>query len=436
LNLAIPAALAIASEPILNLADTAMIGRLGVEALAARAIASALIGGITWVFAFLIFGTTTLVGRRHGENDLTACGEICLHAILLAITGGLMVSSLSILFTPELYSLMGAEPSVLVAGTSYFRMRMIALPFTFLLYATVGFFRGIQNTRIPMLIAFFANGLNLVLDYGLIYGKLGLPALGLDGAALASVISQALGATICVRLLFFSSYTAAYNLTRWKLKPDRLLSLTRIGRDLAVRTGSLRFSMIFATATVSRMGTVPLSSHEIAFQLWMFCSDTIDGLAVAGQVLTAKYLGAELPAKAYRLSKTAMLWGCGVGLLFSLGYFSFRGPLMALFTNSREVIATLDGEVFLLLVLFLPLNGIVFVLDGVLIGAHDTRYLMWAMLIGALAVFVPITWSSLQLDFGLLGIWAGLSIFMMYRLATNLFRLVRQRWHLSFPGRS
>ena len=436
LELAIPAMLAIASEPILNLADTAMIGRLGVALLAARAIASALIGGIYWIFTFLIFGTTTLVGRHYGANEPKACGEIYLHAILIAAAGGIAVSSLLIVFAPYLYAAMGAQDAVLITGTSYFRIRIAGTTFTFLWFASVGFLRGIQNTRTPMLIALFVNGLNIALDYALIYGTFGFPALGLQGAAIGSFVCQVLGAGICFRILFFSSYSTEYGLTQWNFQPSRFRSLTHIGRDLAVRTGALRFSLIFATAIASRMGTVFISSHEIAFQLWIFCSDTVDGIAVAGQALVAKYLGSDRAEKALRLGKTLILWGCTAGFVFGLGYLLSKQILINLFTKNPDVIQILSAEIFPLLVLFQPLNGIVFVLDGVLIGAHDTRFLMWAMLIGSSIIFIPITWLSLQFGFGLLGVWVGLSLFMAYRLTTNLVRLLSRRWIHVSTGRS
>ena len=436
LELAIPAMLAIASEPILNLADTAMLGRLGVEPLAARAIASALIGGIYWIFTFLIFGTTTLVGRHRGANNPKACGEIYLHAILIAVLGGITVSFLFILFAPHLYAAMGAQDEVLILGTSYFRIRIAGTPFTFLWFASVGFLRGIQNTRTPMLIALFVNGLNIALDYALIYGEFGFPSMGLLGAAIASVACQVLGAGLCLWILFSSSYASEYGLTQWRFQPSRFRSLATIGRDLAVRTGALRFSLIFATATASRMGAVFLSSHEIAFQLWILCSDSVDGLAVAGQALVAKYLGADRTEKAIRLGKTLIVWGCSAGVAFGLGYFFFKRPLIHLFTKSPDMIQSLNNEIFPLLILFQPLNGIVFVLDGVLIGAHDTRFLMWAMLIGAFIIYIPISWLSLQFGFGLFGIWVGLSLFMVYRMTTNLVRLLGRRWIHAFTARS
>jgi len=434
--LALPAMLAIASEPLLNLADTAMLGHLGTEPLAARAIASSLIGGIYWVFTFLIFGTTTLVGYHHGAGEAEACGEVCLQALLLALAGGIAVASLGAILAPKLYALMGAGGSVLADGSSYFRTRIAGTPFTFIFYATVGFLRGIQNTRTPMLIAFLVNGLNLLLDLALIYGMFGFPALGLQGAAIAALAAQAIGGAICLWLLFFSSYTARYGLARWRLNLRRFLPLSLIGRDLAVRTGALRFSLVFATGTVARMGTNSLSGHEIAFQLWLLCSDTIDGLAVGGQALAAKYLGAKDDERAYRMGAVLILCGGAAGLLFGAGYILLKHPIIALFTKSPEVIGLLSGGIFLLLALAQPLNGIVYVLDGFLIGARDTKFLMRAMLIGALGILAPISWISFQWDLGLVGVWSGLGLLMAWRLATNLLRFSGRRWTSAFPGRN
>lgn len=434
LKLAVPAMLAIASEPVFILADTAMIGRLGIEPLAARAIASSLIGGIYWVFAFLIFGTTTLVGYHRGRNEPDICGEICVQALVLALAGGAAVAALGILFAPRLYLWMGAGPAVLTQGVTYFRIRIAGTPFTFLLFACVGFLRGIQDTRTPMLIAFAANGLNAILDYLLIYGGLGLPALGLTGAAVATLASQTTAGCLCLGLVFFSSYAARYRLNRWRLDARRLLSLSRIGGDLAVRTGALRFSLVFATGVVARMGTATLSSHEIALQLFLLSSDTTDGIAVAGQTLAARHLGAHRPGRAYQMGKVLILCGVATGLVFGAAYFLLKGPLIALFTRSPEVVGILGVAIFVLLALFQPVNGAVFASDGFLLGVHDTRYLMWAMLAGALGIFVPIAWLSLERNWGLVGIWIGLSLLMAWRLATNLYRFFSRRWVARFPG--
>ena len=429
LALGIPAMLALASQPLLNIGDTAMIGRLGVEPLAARAIGAALISGTYWIFAFLTFGTTTLIGHHFGADDAKACGETFLHALFLALIGGAALAVGGFFFAGKLYAWMGAEPAVIDQGIPYVRIYISGAPFTLILLASVGFFRGIQNTKTPMLIAFLANGLQLLLDYGLIYGNFGLPGLGLTGAAIAAWIAQFTGATVSLVIFFASRRTAAYRAVGWRISMVKLRPLFRIGGDLAVRTGALRLSLIFATATAARMGAAILSAYEIAYQLFMLCSDVIDGLAVAGQALVARHLGAHQREAAARMGRTLIVCGAVAGLAFGALFILAEPLIIRFFTKSPEVIAAISGGLFLLVALIQPLNGIVFVIDGLLIGARDTRFLMWAMLAGGLAVFIPISWLSLNYGWGLTGILTGVSALMVWRFGTNVYRFAGKRWN-------
>jgi putative MATE family efflux protein len=280
-----------------------------------------------------------------------------------------------------------------------------------------------------MYIAFFANGLHLLLDYGLIYGNFGLPSLGLKGAAIAAWIAQLSGACLSLAIFFTSRRTAAYRAVCWRISLAKLRPLFRIGGDLALRTGALRLSLIFATATAARMGTAILSAYEIAFQLFMLCSDVIDGLAVAGQALVASHLGAHRKEAAVGMGRALIFCGAVAGLLFSVAFIAAEPSIIRLFTQSPEVIAAIGGRLFLLLAIIQPLNGIVFVIDGLLIGARDTRFLMWAMLVGALGIFVPISWMSLHWGWGLMGIWAGVGALMSWRLLTLLYRFYSRKWY-------
>jgi putative MATE family efflux protein len=428
LRLAVPAMLALASQPLLSIGDTAMIGRLGVEPLAARAVGAAIIGGIYWIFAFLSFGTTTLVGYHHGAQDFQACGETYLHALFLALLGGIAVACAGFLFAMPLYRLMGAAANVIDEGVPYFRIYIASAPFTFIFFASVGFFRGIQNTRIPMMIAFVVSGTHLLLDYGLIYGNFGFPQLGIKGAGVAAWVGQLVGAATCLGIFFSSHSMAAYRSVNWRISLTRLRPLFRIGGDLAIRTGALRGSLVFATSCTARMGATVLSAHEIAFQLMLLCSDVIDGLAVAGQALVAKYLGAAQKENALAMGKTLILCGAVGGLMFGIAFLSAQDAIISFFTNSTDVKLLLGAGVILLVAVFQPLNGIVFVLDGLLIGARDTRFLMWAMLIGALGILVPISWMSLHWGWGLMGIWSGVGALMSWRLITLLYRFFSRKW--------
>ena len=430
LRLGIPAMLAQASQPLLNIGETALIGRLSAEALAARAIGAAIVGTVYWIFAFLTFGTTSLIGHHHGANDSKACGETYLHALFLALAGGLFIACAGAVFADSLYRLMGADASVAAQGADYFRLYILSAPLTLVIYSSVGFYRGIQNSRVPMLIAFTTTVTQLALDYALIYGGFGLPPLGLLGAAVAACCAQLAGAIIYLGLLFYSAKTAKYRAIHWRITAIGLRPLFRIGQDLAIRTGALRLSLIFATSTAARMGAATLSAYEIIFQLFMLCSDVIDGLAIAGQALAAKFLGSGDPEHAHRIG-VILIW-CGVvaGLLFTVSFVVAWESIVAFFTTSRAVIAMLSPGIMILVCLIQPLNGVVFVLDGFLIGARDTRYLMKAMLAGA-AIMIPLAWTSLQLSWGLMGILLSITALMSWRAAMNVSRFMGNGWQHS-----
>jgi Na+-driven multidrug efflux pump len=279
-----------------------------------------------------------------------------------------------------------------------------------------------------MLIAFFTCGLQLTFDYVLIYGHLGAPRLGIIGAGLAALAAQLAGALAYLAIFLVSQRTAAYRSVSWQLSIAGVRPLFRIGQDLAIRTGALRGSLIFATGTAARMGAATLSAYEIAFQLFMLCSEVIDGLAVSGQALAARLLGANQRAAAYLMGKILIFSGIAAGLLFTLALLAADQVIIGFFTTSPEVIFYLAGGALLAVALLQPLNGAVFVLDGFLIGARDTRYLMWAMLIGSFGIFVPISWLSLRYGWGLEGIVSGIAALMLWRFATNLYRFVDKSW--------
>ena len=419
--------LAQVSLPLLNIGETAMIGRLSAEALAARAVGAAIVGTVYWIFAFLTFGTTSLIGHHYGAGDSKGCGETYYHALYLALVGGLLIAATGTLLAEPLYRIMGAEAAVAARGADYFRLYISSAPFTLIIYCSVGFYRGIQNSRVPMVIAFTLTAMQLALDYALIYGRFGLPPLGLVGAAVATCCSQFTGAILYLGLFFYSPQTANYRAIQWRITIAGLRPLFRIGQELAIRTGALRLSLIFATSTAARMGAATLSAYEIVFQLFMLCSDVIDGLAIAGQALVAKYLGSGDKESAYRMGVTLTLCGVIAGLLFTASFAVAWQTIVQFFTTSDAVVALLTPGVMTLVCLIQPLNGVVFVLDGLLIGARDTRYLMRAMLAGA-AIMIPIAWLSWQLGWGLMGILLAISMLMSWRGATNIGRFISTAW--------
>lgn len=343
--------------------------------------------------------------------------------------GGLLIATAGVLYTEPLYRLMGADAAVTARGGDYFRLYILSAPLTLIVYSSIGFYRGIQNSKLPMVIAFMMTAIQLGLDYALIYGRFGLAPLGLMGAAVAACCAQLAGALIYLGRFFYFAETAAYRAIPKRINAAGLRPLFRIGQDLAIRTGALRLSLVCATATAARMGAATLSAYEIVFQLFMLCSDVIDGLAIAGQALAAKYLGSGDKPRAYRMGVTLIGCGIGAGLLFSVALAIGWQTIVEFFTTSPAVMALLTPGVMLLVCLIQPLNGIVFVLDGLLIGARDTRYLMWAMLAGA-AIMLPLAWSALQFGWGLLGVLLAIVALMVWRGATNGGRFYLRGWQL------
>ena len=187
-----------------------------------------------------------------------------------------------------------------------------------------------------MVIAFLVSAIHLLLDYGLIYGNFGFPRLGIKGAGVAAWVGQFVGAATCLGIFFFSRPMAAYRSANWRMSVTRLRPLFRIGSDLAIRTGALRGSLVFATSCTARMGASVLSAHEIAFQLMLLCSDVIDGLAVAGQALVAKYLGSAQKETAIAMGKTLILCGAVAGLLFAILFLGAQEAIVSFFTNSHR----------------------------------------------------------------------------------------------------
>jgi putative MATE family efflux protein len=262
--------------------------------------------------------------------------------------------------------------------------------------------------------------LNLVLEVALIYGL----GMGMAASAAATVTAQYVAAVAYGVVVARALQTSGV-----RLRPDlrQLLGLVRVGRDLFVRTGSLLAALAVATAVASRMGAAPLGAHQIAFQLWSFLALVLDAIAIAGQAMVGRLLGAGRAEEARDVSRRMIEWGIGAGIVFAFAVVVLRPALLPLFTDDpsvrREAMAVL-----LVVAALQPLNAVVFVLDGVLIGAGDMRYLAGAMVVSGLVVFVPAAIAVRQLGLGLMALWAALALLMLSRLVGVGARFVSGRW--------
>jgi putative MATE family efflux protein len=417
LKLALPALGALAAEPLYLLADTAMVGHLGTSELAALAIAGTLIAAAFTLFNFLTYGTTAQVARLHGAGEEVEAGRIAAQALWLSGGIGLVLVGLLAGLAVPLVAAMGGEGHTGELAVLYLRIGSLGLPSALIALAGQGFLRGVSDLRKPLVIVVVANGANVVLNLLFIYGF----GWGLAGSAWATVVAQlGMGLAFARELLRAPADSRRPSLAR--MRP-----LARIGGEIFVRTSALYGSFLVASAVLARIGEDALGAHQIAFQLFVFLALVLDAIAIAGQVMVGRSLGAGDAEEAYLAARRMIEWAVGVGALFAVVMLALIDVLPRAFSSDPAVIHQAK-KIWPLFALMQPANGAVFALDGILIGAGDTRFLMWGMLAASLGVYVPMALGSLALGLGIVGVWAGLLGLIAVRLGTCGWRFAGRRW--------
>jgi MATE family, multidrug efflux pump len=303
---------------------------------------------------------------------------------------------------------------------TYLRISALAAPAVLAALTGMGFVRGMQDTRTGFLVAGTANAVNLVLELVFIYGF----GWGIAGSAWATVLAQYGAAAVFVAIVMRA---ARAHDVGWR--PDRagLRHLAGTGWPLVVRTATLLGALSGATAIAARLGTVPLAAHQIAFQIWSFLALTMDAIAVAAQAMVGRMIGAGRPDEARAAARRMLGWGVLVGAALGLALAAAHWGLAPVFTRDHAVRAQ-ALSLLLIVALMQPLNAAVFVLDGVLIGAGDVRYLAGAMA-SALAIFFPVALVVLHLRAPIEWLWACLGLLMLARLAGVGSRFAGTRWN-------
>ena len=416
LKLAVPALGALAAEPLYVLVDTAIVGHLGRPQLAALGIAATVLTGLFAIFNFLQYGTTAQVGRASGAGEERMANRLGAQALWLSLAFGIALAAVVVAFAPGIVELMGGEGDTADYAITYMRIAALGLPFAFLALGGQGYLRGVADLRTPLLIVIAANVANLILEVLFVYGF----GWGIEGSAWGTVIAQAgMGAAFVVVLL-----RAASGDTR----PSRRLMrrLLVIGRHIFVRTAALMSAFILAGAVIARFGDASLAAHQVAFQLWLFLALLLDAIAIAGQVLVGRGLGAGDSERAYAAS-VRMIWlSVYAGVVFAIVLLALKGVLPHIFTSDDLVIERAQA-IWFLFALMQPLNGAVFALDGILIGAGDGRFLMWSMMI-AFVASASVALAALAFDLGIVGVWSALVVLICVRLALMLWRFSGRRW--------
>jgi putative MATE family efflux protein len=412
--LAVPALAALAADPLYSLVDTALIGHLGAAELGAVAVGSAAFTASFWLFSFLAYAVTPTVARALGRGDRSAATAIGVQALLIAMAVGLLLAGLGVLLAEPIVSLLGGSGEVADLGVPYLQIRVLAAPFVLIALAGNGWLRGAQNTRTPMFIAVAGAAANAVLGWLFIYPV----GMGVPGAACATVICQGAAAVAFVLVL-----RGRFHLPRWRFDPAVARSLLTVGADLVVRTGFLLAGLTLATSLAARMGEVPLASWQIVMQIFLLLSLTMDSLAIAAQALVAKELGALDRGAARRIGDRLMELGVALGVALGAILFLASGPLASVFTSDLRVEAE-TRELIRMLAIAQPVAAAAFTLDGILIGALETRFLAYAM-VAASIVFAAFSFLAYNNEWGTTGLAVGAGIWLMARLATTLVRYRR-----------
>ena len=409
LRLALPALGALVAEPLYLLTDTAIVGHLGTDALAGLAVASSVLLVGYSIFIFLAYGTTAAVARLLGAGDEREAAHQAVQGMWLAALIGIALVALGLAFADPLVGAIGARGVVADNAAVYLRISLLGVPPLLLTLAGTGYLRGLQDTRTPLLVAVGSAVLNLILEVVLIYGF----GLGIGASAAATVVAQIAAAAVYLWWVRRAVRQHGVGLTpHW----STIAGLARVGRDLFIRTVALRGSLTLATAVAARLGTVPLAAHQISFELWSFLALALDAIAIAGQSMIGRFLGADDEAQARAAGRRMLAWGVAAGAAMGLLVAALHGLLPGIFTDDPEV-AAVAATLLLWVAVLQPVNAVVFVLDGLLIGAGDLGYLAIAMVIG-LAVFAPAAGAVLATGAGITWLWAAIALFMVSRLVT------------------
>ena len=416
LRLAVFALGSLAAEPLYVLVDTAIVGHLGRSQLAALGIAGIVLSGLFAIFNFLAYGTTAQVARAAGAGRQETAAGLGIQAFWLSLALGCVVAAGLAAAAEPVVGAMGGEGKTAEYAVTYTRIACLGLPFAFLALGGQGYLRGVADLRTPLVILVAANAANVVLEVLFVYGF----DWGIAGSAWGTVVAQAgMGAAFAVAMLRTARGRAGLQL-------DLVRRLLGIGRHIFVRTSALFGTFVIAGAVITRFGDASIAAHQVAFQLWAFLALVLDAIAIAGQVIVGRMLGAGDEDGAFAASIRMIGMSVLLGAAFAAAMLALVDVLPRVFTSDDAVIAE-ARELWLVFALMQPLNGAVFALDGILIGAGDARYLMWSMLAAA-GVSVGAAFLALELDAGVLGVWLALLLLIVVRLATLGVRFTRRRW--------
>lgn len=415
LNLAFPNIIANITIPLLGMVDLALVGHLESERyIGAIALGGMIFNILYWGFGFLRMGTSGLTAQAFGRQDKKESMIILSRSLLVGLGGALLLLLLQKPIEWLGFAAIKGSEEVETLAAEYFRIRIWAAPATLALYSLTGWFLGMQNARIPMIIAIAVNLLNILFNLLFVLG-MGMKS---DGVALGTVLAQYGGLLIALGF-FYAKYRhlTGYWTRREMMEWNALKRFFSVNRDIFIRTLCLIFVFSFFTARSARQDDTILAVNTLLLQYFMIFSYLIDGFAYAAEALVGKYTGEGNRPRRARTIRYLFYWGLGISIPFTLTYLFGGDRILWLLTNNPDVIH--QAAQYLFWIALIPLvTFAAFLWDGIFIGATASAGMRNSMLISTLLVFVPVYFIAKPFLHNH-GLWLALILFMISRGITQ-----------------
>ena len=414
-KITVPAIIAGVAEPILSSTDAAIVGNIpynATEALAAVGVVGSFLSMLIWILGQTRSVISSIISQYIGAGKKEEINTLPVQAILINVGLSILVLGGTYFFAEDIFKLLKADCQILEYSLKYYNIRVWGFPFTLAIFAVFGIFRGLQNTFWPMIVSAIGAVLNIVLDFAFVYGIEGvIPAMHIEGAALASLISQIVMALIAFMLLVYKTDISFKLGSTWHPKIPQLISMSG---NLFLRALSLNVALLTAVRTATDLGPEYIAAHAIAINIWLFTAFFVDGYASAGNIYGGRLYGAKDFDQLKSLVIRVALYGIGVGvILMLLGWFFYK-ELGLLFTQEQEVLSVFYA-VFFVVILAQPFNAIAFVLDGVFKGLGEMKFLRNLVFVATFVGFLPTLFLTQYFNLKLIGIWIALGVWLIFR---------------------
>lgn len=414
-NLAIPAIISGIAEPLLSITDTAIVGNIQLnptEALAAVGIAGSFISAIVWILAQTRSAISAIIAQYYGAGKVDKILHLPAQIIAINIALSLFIYGVTVFFIENIFELYNATGLILEQSVSYYKIRALGLPLTLFIFSVFGIFRGMQNTYWPMVISLLGTAINIFLDFILVFGIDGyIPAMNVEGAAWASLMSQGVMAIFAIVLVLKKTPFTFRLRFPFHKEIKRLLSLSF---NLIIRTISLNIALYLANAYATKYGANYIAAQTIAFQIWLFFAFFIDGYSSVGNIMSGRFLGEKNYVQIWNLNKQLMRYTLIISAGLGVICFAFYNPIGKLFSQDQEVLS-LFASIFWIVILMQPINAVAFVFDGIFKGLAEAVLLRNTLLAATFFGFIPTLLLGDYFDLKLYAIWIAFTVWMILR---------------------